>query len=178
MKTALLVVSSVVLLNACGGEPPPPPPPPPPTCTSTVAAYPDADGDGFGSAIASPLNVCPDKVPAGYTTANHLDCADGDARANPAAGSVFQTTPIMGPTANPWDFNCDSVVTKEWDSLPQFCNSTGQSCVGTVGSSNYWLGDPASGVPPCGRAGSWVTYCRPLGVACTADTVARTQGCF
>ncbi len=138
-----------------------------------ISVVPDADADGFGDAFAAGRVACI-APPPGFAI-DRSDCGDGDARANPTA-TAFSTTPILGggngrPT---WDFNCNGVVELQYP-VAQNCNTIGQGggCLGSPGSSEYWLGS----VPACGAQGSWVSVCVAAGGGCFAQTISRMQGC-
>lgn len=162
---------TILTFLACGA--PPQPPPPDAGCTLKTVFYPDADGDGFGDANSAGTEGCLGAPPGGYVI-NRLDCADGDARANPNQATP-QTTPIVGITTNRWDFNCDGKVDLQYPSTPAFCSGT-SLC---AGSNNTWRGDPASRSPACGVAGTWILDCRFSVSQCVAaGTTPRTQGCL
>jgi hypothetical protein len=52
-----------------------------------VNVYPDADGDGFGSASAAPTPVCANAIPSGFTTSN-TDCNDANNQIFPGAVEI------------------------------------------------------------------------------------------
>lgn len=136
-----------------------------PTCTNPSAWYPDADGDGFGDAKASPTMAC---VSPAHFIADHTDCADTDANAHPGQTQWF-TTPIQG--ASGYDYDCDGKEEVEWKGTG-FCESSGAGCV--VGSSaNVWF----TNQPGCGVVGEWILTCNTVGKTCSSSTEQQTQAC-
>jgi hypothetical protein len=78
-----------------------------------------------------------------------LDCADEDARVFPDAG--FEASPIMGetrPGTQPWDFNCDDMITQETPVL--ICGGF-FSCGGGSGFKNTGTAPECGVAYPLGR---------------------------
>jgi hypothetical protein len=119
----------------------------------------DCDGDGFLSW------ECLD---AGDPMA---DCADQDPRANPKA--FFQTTPIlppMRPGLDPWDFNCDGKVNRQYGGPIQ--------CPGFSIPSGCTPGPQyVMDAPDCGVTGVFAV-CVPDGIGCAGQMEGElAQGC-
>ena len=108
----------------------------------TTDFYPDADGDTYGDALATPVAAC--SAPAGHV-ADHTDCNDDDAAVNPAAAE----------RCNGLDDNC-SGTPDETFSLGAQCGATdvGECAFGLTvctadGTGTECAGDVGPGVEIC-----------------------------
>lgn len=140
-----------------------------------VRLYPDADGDGFGDALAAGELVC--GASTGLVT-THSDCADGDKTAHP--GGDFSTTPIAGVTSGglAFDYDCDGAETQEWTTAaPATCQSyPADECPATLGAPGLW----ATVIPKCGANGVWITGCAknvPGNFCGPTGSTTKTQAC-
>lgn len=138
------------------------PPPIEDACTP-LPWYPDVDGDGFGDATAQPTMAC--EQPAGFV-ADHTDCADADARANPSQ-TVMQESPVKGIGGA--DFNCDGIES------PKLMEAT-RTCVPgcSFAAGPGWL----NMAPECGETGTWLLDCGGGPAVCTMQTEARGRLCL
>lgn len=127
--------------------------------------YPDKDKDGFGDKSAPPTSAC--IPPEGYV-ADHTDCADDDARANPAQ-SVMQESPVKGTGGG--DFNCDGVQAPQLNESIRTCEFP---C--SFASGPGWLTQS----PECGAVGTWLLGCEPGAVfgECAPQTESRGKKCL
>lgn len=86
--------------NRCDGNPDPP------TAIDAVDWFPDADGDGFGDALGTPVVACEAPEAIGWAS-NAGDCNDGDDTISPGASELCDGI----------DNNCDRVVDTDADDL-------------------------------------------------------------
>jgi hypothetical protein len=135
-----------------------------------IVAYPDLDGDGYGSRVTAAVEVC--QLSAGLV-ANSLDCADDDARAHPGA-TTYYDTPIVGTTQPPnaWDFNCDGTARLRYPNAGV--------CQSLEGSSGCYRGGTWWGsVPGCGQIGNLLTHCgSPPNCSFGVSTQPYQQSCI
>ncbi len=125
--------------------------------------YPDADGDGFGDAHATP--VCTATAPPG-TVADSSDCCDSvaDARPDQTAWFAADYTCGAGPT---FDYDCSGTEEPRWAEHGECRREAGGTCTSILG----WQG---ATTPVCGAGRAFVTGCD---ATCRATTEARTQEC-
>lgn len=126
--------------------------------------WPDADGDRFGDASATPITAC--LAPQGFV-ADGTDCYDDNVRAFPGATGWFEVDRGDGS----YDWDCDGQQQQRWTPV-YVC---GNGC--WTGSTDGWVGS----APACGVEGAWGTDCDGNGTSpnfCQAgDEDDRTQAC-
>jgi hypothetical protein len=123
--------------------------------SSMLFCAPDQDEDGFGDALAL-LRLEQHACPSGFVD-NNLDCADEDSRAFPGQ-TLYFTTPAIGKTIDPWDFDCDGAAEQQYPDPPLSCSAqkTETDCTqwsDDVSSHVGW----AQSVPECGQSGKVTT---------------------
>ena len=119
------------------------------TCTNTII---DRDDDGESP---SSLGTC------------GLDCNDANKDVNSKQTMFFVAAYTTGLT-NSWDYNCDGIQEPQYPTIGK-CVVSGTACMLTEG----WQ----SSVPPCGKAGKYMTGCLKSSFGCIPGTVDRTQPC-
>lgn len=138
----------------------------------------DGDSDGY----ATSLTACSSTGGAGYVRKNKVsttaDCYDGNINVYPGQTTYYTTNRGDGS----YDYNCDSVETKQYTTAPYSC----AAC--TNGSGYASFQNTTSGfqtsTPACGTAGTYYTVtnttCRDPAVAnCSTSysTSSVTQAC-
>ncbi len=117
--------------------------------------YPDADGDGFGSAAAAGEQGC--VVPPGFVEDN-TDCDDGDAAVNPAAAEVLcdgidnncnglgdDDVNADGDPVSFCDGDCDDADADRYPgNTEDLCDGVDQDCDGLGDDDVNADGDPVS----------------------------------
>ncbi len=94
--------------------------------------YPDADGDGFGDAAASPVSAC-GGAPSGHV-ADATDCDDGDATVNPDAPEQ----------CNELDDDCDGDVDEDLSLNTYYADSDGDG-YGSTDTIEHCATEPPEG---------------------------------
>ncbi len=150
---------------------------------SMVRGYPDVDGDGWGDALAPGELMCA-PLRAGFTQ-NHTDCADRDSRAHPGQTTFF-TTPIVGPTELPlqFDFDCSGAQEEQYVVAGgNYCYSTSRDPLPAYNECTKLHAPPqptwTQSIPPaCGESGFWLTACDYKSAAgCIRVGQNQAQGC-
>ena len=157
----------------------------------TPTWYVDCDGDGFAKDTnlaqiqCDPPTIdagCPVDQPGEWTTKRpndntDTDCADNNALAYPGQGS-YQTTSISGKTGDDrYDFNCDTVATKQYTYNSSGSYSCSYGCIlwfcGCWGTA-HWT---STTTPACTGSGT-LRRCTGFSSFCYwSDTANTKQGC-
>jgi hypothetical protein len=153
----------------------------------------DCDWDGYAAVGStsycgvSPA-ITPDQCPAGtWTTQPALggvyDCQDGNDNVHSAQSLWFLEpyAPAPGAIADRYDYNCDGVVEKRYDSFADNVCCTWllgqcQSITGPPGCDPPgWNSDTVAEIPECGESDQFLT-CYATSV-CSPTTLERNQVC-
>ena len=127
--------------------------------------YPDGDGDTYGDPAGT--TVCAATAPTGRV-ADHTDCCDAVADANPGQTAWFDVSYTCGTSAASFDYDCDGVAEQRDATAGGGCARVGGRCATTVGWAD------ATVVPACGESASFVTGCTG---GCRPILETRTQAC-
>jgi len=144
--------------------------------------YVDCDGDSFASSMVGAMEGCtmPSAMvtgcPAGsarsWTSRRPIDttstdCYDANADVRPDQFGYFPTAAIGRPAATDFDYNCDTVETRQYTAVmltrPLGCTLSRGSCTGS-----YWNSTVA---PACGVAASYSACAIDRLFSCTRTTI-------
>lgn len=155
---------------------------------NTPIWYQDSDNDGSYETALVATKTQPVRSVRKSTSPANLDC--GPNSANAYVGSTYYGTtpfqklnPITGATTSSYDYNCDGVETKQYQTTYS-CSVAG--CAAHYFTiANGWAG----AAPACGASATWNTYAGAVAGTCTTNiggagttcpavtTTTPTQGC-
>jgi hypothetical protein len=155
----------------------------------------DCDWDGYAAVDStsycgvSPA-VTPDQCPDGTWTTQpaiggKYDCQDENDFVHSGQTSWFMDpyTPVAGQRADRYDYNCDGVVEKRYDSFASnvCCANILSACQSVIGPPGCdapgWDSETVAEIPDCGENDQFLTCFKFSEIDCSATTLLRNQVC-